>query len=63
VVKHATWGPFGEAGPVDARPFTYPIEDFYRTDPISRASETMARCSEAFVARRFETAPRTGTHG
>jgi NADH-quinone oxidoreductase subunit G len=63
VVKHATWGPFGEAGPVDARPFTYPIEDFYRTDPISRASETMARCSEAFVARRFETALRTGTHG
>jgi NADH-quinone oxidoreductase subunit G len=48
----AAWEPFGEAGPIDPTPFTYPIEDFYRTDPISRASETMARCSELNLAGR-----------
>ncbi|MGH6916097.1 MAG: hypothetical protein ACREJ0_00140, partial [Geminicoccaceae bacterium] len=33
---------------------------FYMTDPISRASETMAKCTEAFVLgpRR-----KTGTNG
>ena len=58
----ATRGPFGEVGPVGSEPFVYPIADFYRTDPISRASPTMARCSESFVERR-DAAPRTGTHG
>jgi NADH-quinone oxidoreductase subunit G len=58
----AAWGSFGEAGPVGPEPFVYPVADFYRTDPISRASPTMARCSELFVARR-DAAPRTGTHG
>src|SRR5207302_2924473 len=41
----AEWGNFGEAGPVDAAAFVYPIADFYRTDPVSRASPTMAQCS------------------
>ncbi len=63
VVTRATWGPFGEAGPVAADPFVYPIEDFYRTDPISRASQTMARCSELFVEGRRQAPARTGTHG
>ena len=58
----AAWGPFGEVGPVGSDPFVYPIADFYRTDPISRASPTMARCSESFIERR-DAAPRTGTHG
>jgi NADH-quinone oxidoreductase subunit G len=55
-VTHAAWEPFGEAGPVEPTPFTYPIENFYRTDPISRASETMARCSELNLAGR-QSAP------
>jgi NADH-quinone oxidoreductase subunit G len=55
--------PFGETGPVAAGPFAYPIADFYRTDPISRASQTMARCSELFVGRRYQAPARTGTHG
>jgi NADH-quinone oxidoreductase subunit G len=63
VVTRAVWGSFGEAGPVDAGPFEYPIRDFYRTDPISRASETMARCSELFVNGRHEIPARTGTDG
>jgi NADH-quinone oxidoreductase subunit G len=58
----AEWGGFGEAGPVDAAPFTYPIADFYRTDPISRASPTMAECSELFAGDPARE-PRTGTHG
>ena len=29
-----------------AAPFTYPIHDFYRTDPISRVSKIMAECSK-----------------
>ncbi|MGC2198907.1 MAG: NADH-quinone oxidoreductase subunit NuoG [Stellaceae bacterium] len=62
-IERAEWGAFGEAGPVDPGPFEYPIEDFYRTDPISRASETMAKCSELFVARRYGAPLRTGTYG
>lgn len=30
-------------------PFTLPISDFYLTDPISRASRTMAKCSRVFT--------------
>src|SRR5713101_478459 len=62
-VTRARWETFGEPGPVASDPFVYPIEDFYRTDPISRASQTMAQCSELFVARRYEAPARTGTHG
>jgi NADH-quinone oxidoreductase subunit G len=62
-VRRARWAAFGEDGPVAPGPFEYPIDDFYRTDPISRASETMARCSELFVARRQESTARTGTYG
>ncbi len=62
-VEPAVWGDFGHPGPVDPAPFIYPITDFYRTDPISRASAVMAECSEIFLARHGELAPRTGTHG
>ncbi|MFZ4125886.1 MAG: molybdopterin-dependent oxidoreductase, partial [Rickettsiales bacterium] len=31
---------------ITATPFDYPIENFYRTCPISRASKTMAQCTE-----------------
>ena len=61
-VVPAAWGNFGEAGAVEPEPFRYPIADFYRTDPISRASATMAQCSEMFGGHA-DTAPRTGTHG
>ncbi|UEM23921.1 NADH-quinone oxidoreductase subunit NuoG [Skermanella mucosa] len=56
----AEWGPFGRPGPVDAAPFRCPIENYYMTDPISRASATMAKCTETFVLAGNE---RTGTHG
>jgi len=35
------------------------VKNYYMTDPITRASATMARCTEAFVLH----GPRTGTHG
>jgi NADH-quinone oxidoreductase subunit G len=56
----AAWGSFGKPGPLQAAPFAYPIADFYRTDPISRASATMAKCAAIFAA---DAAGKTGTHG
>jgi NADH-quinone oxidoreductase subunit G len=38
------WGEFGKPGPVSDAPFEPPIKNFYMTDPISRASRTMAEC-------------------
>ena len=54
------WGAFGAAGDTDPAPFAATIANFYQTDPISRASETMAQCTEAFVDGK---AARTGTDG
>jgi NADH-quinone oxidoreductase subunit G len=56
----ATWGSFGREGPLDPAPFRSPIENYYMTDPISRASETMAKCTEVYV---LGSEQRTGTHG
>jgi len=58
-IEPAAWGPFGNAGALDPAPFAYPIANYYMTDPISRASETMARCTAEIV----EGAARTGTDG
>jgi NADH-quinone oxidoreductase subunit G len=60
VVVPAPWSVFGEDGAMDNAPFAYPIVNFYMTDPISRASETMAKCSRIYVSR---DAGKTGTHG
>ena len=49
-ITPASWGDFGAAGSMDDAPFSSPIGDFYLTDPITRASQTMADCSAAFVA-------------
>ncbi|HEY8016824.1 MAG TPA: NADH-quinone oxidoreductase subunit NuoG [Dongiaceae bacterium] len=59
-VEPAAWGPFGREGPVQAAAFRTPITNFYMTDPISRASETMAKCTETYVAGGVEA---TGTYG
>jgi NADH-quinone oxidoreductase subunit G len=45
VVETSAWGEFGQAGETDSAPFQTPISDYYITDVISRASETMAKCS------------------
>ena len=35
----------GGSGAISNTPFTSPVEDFYLTNPIARASKTMAECS------------------
>jgi NADH-quinone oxidoreductase subunit G len=59
-VTPAEWGSFGTSGALDSAPFVSPVANFYMTDPISRASITMARCTETLVRPAQE---RTGTHG
>ncbi|MDD2325844.1 MAG: NADH-quinone oxidoreductase subunit NuoG [Alphaproteobacteria bacterium] len=39
------WKPFGATGKLSIQPFTPVIDNFYMTDPISRCSPTMARCT------------------
>ncbi|HWI27097.1 MAG TPA: NADH-quinone oxidoreductase subunit NuoG [Stellaceae bacterium] len=56
----AVWGSFGREGAPAAAPFAYAIADFYRTDPISRASPTMAECAAVFGSA---ARGKTGTHG
>jgi NADH-quinone oxidoreductase subunit G len=55
----ATWGAFGKAGEISDSPLASPIANFYQTDPISRASPTMAKCT----ALHMSGVARTGTHG
>ena len=60
IAPAAEWGAFGESGVMDTEPFTSAVANYYMTDPISRASETMAQCTAAYVAG---TAGATGTDG
>ncbi|MES1152856.1 MAG: molybdopterin-dependent oxidoreductase, partial [Dongia sp.] len=62
-VEPAEWKDFGGkanlgGGAAQSQPFASPIANYYMTDPISRASITMAECTEAFVS----TQKKTGTH-
>jgi NADH-quinone oxidoreductase subunit G len=59
-ITPASWGPFGLSGDMTATPFASPVRDYYLTNPICRASATMARCS-AEVGGHNEKA--TGTDG
>ncbi len=59
-VETAPWGAFGTDGPMDPAPFRTPVANFYMTDPISRASVTMAACADALAGAQRE---RTGTDG
>ena len=45
-----------------AAPFESPVDNFYMTDPICRASETMARCVTE-ILRAGEQPEKTGTDG
>jgi NADH-quinone oxidoreductase subunit G len=46
----APWKPnAGSSTALLEMPFQYPIQNFYQTDPISRASKTMAECAKVFV--------------
>ena len=58
-VTPARWEDFGAAGDMDGASFVSPIDNFYMTDPISRASITMAQCTEMSAGGR----EKTGTDG
>jgi NADH dehydrogenase (ubiquinone) Fe-S protein 1 len=49
------------AGPAQrtalAQPFALPIRDYYLTDTISRASQTMAKCSATFTHGKRDESP------
>jgi NADH-quinone oxidoreductase subunit G len=59
IVKSA-WTSFGAPGPINDTPFEPAIENFYLTNPICRASVTMAQCAEAFTR---DVGMKTGTYG
>jgi len=59
MVEAAEWSEFGEEGEIDDAPFKSAVGNFYMTDPISRASETMAKCVDEILG----TAEATGTDG
>lgn len=59
-VRPAAWEAFGKGGEFSDVPFDLPLDNFYMTDPISRASPTMAKCTEIFVLPKRA---RTGTDG
>ncbi len=50
------WKAFGFDGRMSAEPFVSAIDNFYMTDPISRASPTMAKCTEEILPLRKKEA-------
>jgi len=59
-VEPAAWGPFGAKGAIGTAPLVSAVANFYLTDPIGRASETMARCVDAVSGEGLKG---TGTDG
>ena len=51
-IEPAAWGQLRPRGALVRGALPPPITNFYMTDPISRASETMAKCTETYVADR-----------
>ncbi|HRE60617.1 MAG TPA: NADH-quinone oxidoreductase subunit NuoG [Micropepsaceae bacterium] len=47
----AIWEQIGKEGVISAQPFAYPVRDFWQTNPVARASSTMAELSRLAAAR------------
>jgi len=58
-IQAAEWTDFGTPGDVLGKPLTSIVRNYYMTDPISRASETMAACTAEILNEQEGT----GTHG
>ncbi|MBL94502.1 MAG: NADH-quinone oxidoreductase subunit G [Magnetovibrio sp.] len=56
----AAWNKFGIDGEITDMTLSSHIKNFYMTDPISRASITMANCSKAFANNHFEKITNNG---
>ncbi|MCH8685351.1 NADH-quinone oxidoreductase subunit NuoG [Pedomonas mirosovicensis] len=59
-ITPAAWGDFGVAGGISSAPVALPITNFYQTNPIARASDTMAACVREILGEQTQA---TGTHG
>ena len=55
-ISETDWGEFGKRGVIKEGEFIQPIENFYMTDVISRASATMAECTEVALAKKDKAA-------
>ncbi|MBI3446737.1 MAG: NADH-quinone oxidoreductase subunit G [Magnetospirillum sp.] len=63
-VTTAAWGAsFGAEGSAGDGALVTNIDNFYQTDPISRASKTMAECTAAFGGGCNHKHKKTGTNG
>jgi len=62
-VVAAEWKPFGISGALTEHSFKSPVENYYMTDVISRASATMAKCTEEVWNVVNGQSARTGSHG
>ena len=60
-IEAADWGEFGKGGAPLKSPFPEVIDNFYMTNPISRASKVMQECSGLFTQDTNSGA--TGTDG
>lgn len=49
IIQRAPWTDFSSDGSLSSEPFESSIKNFYMTDPISRHSITMARCTREIV--------------
>ncbi|EPY00314.1 NADH-quinone oxidoreductase subunit NuoG [Magnetospirillum fulvum] len=61
-LERALWQPFGRAGATSDRPLASILDSYYMTDPISRASSTMAACIAAFGGGCNHHSHRAGHH-
>ncbi|HEY4548385.1 MAG TPA: NADH-quinone oxidoreductase subunit NuoG [Pedomonas sp.] len=59
-IAPAAWGEFGVAGGISSAPVALPVTNFYQTNPIARASQTMAQCVSEILGEQTQA---TGTHG
>ena len=55
VLPNAEWKEFGKKGKLLKSPFKNTITNFYMTNVIARASETMAECVDAFLPKIKKT--------
>lgn len=55
-VEPAEWGFFGKAGAVNSTPFSSAVKNFYMTNVITRASQTMAKSADVFLNKIVEAA-------
>ncbi|MDF1720922.1 MAG: NADH-quinone oxidoreductase subunit NuoG [Minwuia sp.] len=64
LARPGTPGPASDAaGDLSDVPFASPVADYFMTNPIARASETMAECSELYSVGKAGAGEATGTDG